>query len=166
MSHGAERDPEPALRAFVEPVDVSHADARYLMGSLDDYLSSLYLPEDNFLELPAEDVRDGRGLFLVAYGPDRRALGCGAIRALDDYTGEIKRMWVEPGARGNGVATAILGELTKWARSRGLARLVLESGAAQPEALSLYAREGFTEIPRFGPYACAPNSICLAKRLA
>ena len=44
-------------------------------------------------------------------------------------------------------------------------RMILETGNKQVEALSLYRREGFEEIPRYEPYVDALHSICMAKRL-
>lgn len=42
----------------------------------------------------------------VLLGPDDALLGCGAVRFLDDSRGEIKRMWISPDARGQGLARA------------------------------------------------------------
>ena len=42
---------------------------------------------------------DGKGCFLIARR-NGEAVGCGELRALDAETGEIKRMWVAPQARG------------------------------------------------------------------
>src|SRR5689334_4542222 len=47
-------------------------------------------------------------LFLVAVDDDGRAVGCGALRRLDNSSAEIKRMYVVPGSRGQGVSTRLL----------------------------------------------------------
>lgn len=90
------------LTISAEPPD--SGDARRLISELDDYLNSLYPPEDNFTELPAEDA------FLIARIDDV-AVGCGAVRFLDAETAEVKRMYVVPTARSRGVGRRIMEEL-------------------------------------------------------
>ena len=43
--------------------------------------------------------------------------------------------------------------------------MILETGNKQVEALALYRREGFEEIPRYEPYVDAQHSVCMAKRV-
>lgn len=104
-------------------------------------------------------------VFLLARDADGTALGCGALRALDGRTGEIKRMYVEPAARGTGVATAILRGLEDRARARGWTELRLETGTAQPDSIRFYLREGYREIPLFGVYVGSSISRCFARTL-
>ena len=133
-----------------------------LLADLDGYLNGLYRPEENFLELPAGDVAEGRGTFLVAR-LDGVVVGCGAVRQREDTTAEIKRMFVDPAARGRGVGRRILEELEAWAVTAGMTRLVLEAGDRQEEAIRLYRVCGFRPIPCFGEYAAAPLSSCFEK---
>jgi putative acetyltransferase len=109
----------------------------------------------------AEDV----AVFLVAR-EDGRALGCGALRSLGEPVVEIKRMFVRPAARGRGVGAAILGELEREAVERGFRVVRLETGPLQPEAIHLYERTGYREIPCFGSYAAGAASRCFERRLA
>lgn len=92
-------------------------------------------------------------------------VGCGAFKKYDDDTAEIKRMFVSPEARGKGVGGAILAELEQWAQDLGYSRCVLETGLKQPEAISLYTREGYSIIPNYGQYAGVENSVCMEKLL-
>jgi GNAT superfamily N-acetyltransferase len=78
---------------------------------------------------------------------------------------EIKRMYVAPATRSAGVGAAILAALEGEARALGVGRLLLETGARQPEALALYRRAGFVAIPRFGAYVGSELSLCMAKAL-
>lgn len=103
--------------------------------------------------------------FFVAFDDDGAPLGCGALRELGAAHGEIKRMFVVPGARGSGVSTAILERLELFALDRGWSRLVLETGAGQPDAIRFYTREGFAPIDRFGHYADSADSLCFGKTL-
>jgi GNAT superfamily N-acetyltransferase len=152
----------------VEPL--AGKDARELLAALDAELARRYPnPEDNFLDLAEEDVAPGRGAFVIARDGER-PVGCGAVRLLPEgpdgvVIAEIKRMYVAPEARGRRLANLILTVLEAEARRLRAHRLVLEAGARQPEALALYRRAGFVPIPRFGPYADAPESLCFAKTL-
>lgn len=104
-------------------------------------------------------------LFLVALDPTGRAVGCGALRRLDQHTAEIKRMYVEPGSRGRGVSTMILRALESAAVERGWTTIRLETGPAQPEAMRFYEREGYREIPLFGAYIGSDLSVCYERSL-
>lgn len=92
-------------------------------------------------------------------------IGCGGLRALDAEHGEVKRMFVVRERRGSGVATAILRRLEADARERGWARLVLETGDQQPDAMRFYEREGYHRIPNFGYYAESSLSVCYERVL-
>jgi putative acetyltransferase len=109
----------------------------------------------------ARDVR----VFLVARDRDGRAVGCGGLRFLEPGVAEVKRMYVEPGSRGTGVAVRILRALEDEARRAGVSELVLETGTRQPEAMRFYEREGYHRIDNFGPYRGEPESVCYARRL-
>jgi hypothetical protein len=52
------------------------------------------------------------------------------------------------------------------AATAGARRMVLETGAPQPEAVALYRSSGYAAIPPFGHYADSPHSIHLGKRLS
>jgi GNAT superfamily N-acetyltransferase len=149
----------------VRRADISSPDAQQLILALNAELDGRY-PEEgaNFFRLDAEEVADGRGAFLVAY-LDRRPVGCGAVRRNEPGVAEIKRMYVSPEARGRGVGRRVLDELEAVARQFGVRRLVLETGPRQPEALALYRRAGFVEVPLFGEYVGAEFSVCMAKDL-
>jgi putative acetyltransferase len=103
-------------------------------------------------------------VFVVAR-EDGRAVGCGALRLLEDGAAEIKRMYVVPGARGTGVAVAVLRALETHAQRLGVGTLKLETGAAQPDAIRFYEREGYRRIENFGPYQGEPLSQCYAREL-
>ena len=111
-------------------------------------------------EARAEDV----AIFLVAYDKDT-AVGCGALRILEENVGEIKRMFVQPAMRGSGVSTAILRALEAWAGGRGVQILKLETGDRLLAAQRFYEREGFLPVEPFGPYVGSDLSRCYEKVL-
>ncbi len=94
------------------------------------------------------------GCFVLAR-IDGRAVGCGGLRRIGERTGEIKRMWTAPEARGRGVARRVLHELEALAREAGLNTLRLDTNRVLVEARAMYRREGYREIARYNrnPYA-------------
>jgi GNAT superfamily N-acetyltransferase len=99
---------------------------------------------------------------VVAYLDDE-PVGCGAFKQFSDTEAEIKRMFVKPESRGQRIAATILTELESWAAEQGYAACVLETGFKQPEAITLYKRSGYTEIPNYGQYAKVSASVCMRK---
>lgn len=104
------------------------------------------------------------GAFVVAR-IDGVALGCGGVCRFDDTRGELKRMYVAPGARGLGLGRRLLEALEAEARRLGYAALVLETGNLQQEALGLYTSTGYERIPCYEPYASRELSLCFEKSL-
>lgn len=114
--------------------------------------------------LQPEHLAPGLGTFVITR-VDGRAVGCGALRRLDETTAEVKRMWVEPALRGRGVAKEVLDHLETAARVMGVSRLVLETGIYQAEAIGLYRRVGFNPVRCWGEYADVLTRVCLEKRI-
>jgi putative acetyltransferase len=87
-------------------------------------------------------------------------LGCGALKELDPAHAEIKSMRTAEPARGRGVGAAVLALLLETARSRGYARVSLETGTQDyfEPARRLYRRHGFSECEPFGDYRLDPFS--------
>ncbi len=156
------------LQLRVRPEDLHAPAAQQLICALNAELTARY-PEEgaNHFHLEAREVSEGQGAFFIAY-LHHEPVGCGAVRRIEPDVAEIKRMYVVPRVRGRGVGGRILNALEAEARRLGVRRLVLETGPRQPEAIALYARSGFTEIPLFGDYLNSPHpelSVCLAKEL-
>ncbi len=104
------------------------------------------------------------GLFVVAY-LGGAPVGCGGWRRIAGQVGEIKRMYVEPAARGRGLARALLAVLEAAATGAGCTEMRLETGNAQPEAIELYRSSGYERIPGYGYYRESPSNVCMAKPL-
>ena len=101
---------------------------------------------------------------VVAYMNDE-AVGCGAIKQYDDDTMEVKRMFVKPTNRGNGIATMVLKEVENWTKELGFSKCILETGIKQPEAIALYQKNNYTQIPNYGQYETVESSVCFEKIL-
>jgi GNAT superfamily N-acetyltransferase len=105
------------------------------------------------------------GAFLIARSGDE-VIGCGGLRRHDEATAEIKRMYVRAAHRRNGHGRRLLRALEHHARSMGYTRTILETGTAQPEAMALYAEEGYQAVSPYGYYRCSADSRHFAKDLS
>jgi len=94
-------------------------------------------------------------------------LVCGAIKIIDDDTAEIKSMRVSPKHRKKGLGDRMLRHIIEYAESRGLSRLVLETGSMDffEPARRLYLKYGFEYCAPFGDYVEDDNSVFMVKRL-
>jgi putative acetyltransferase len=101
---------------------------------------------------------------VLAYEDDI-PVGCGCFKKYNDNTIEIKRMYVEPGVRGKGIASQIVGELETWALELKNIFAVLETGKKQPEAIAMYHKLGYSLTERYGQYSDMDNSVCMRKQL-
>lgn len=139
-------------------------DVHALIAELDAYLYSLY-PAENVYALDVASLLAPNVVFAVARDGSGSALGCAAVVVTPEY-GEIKRMYVRPAARGQGLARRLIAALEDRARSRGCAVCMLETGPTMPEALALYERMGYKYRPAFGEYPEDPLSVFMQKELA
>jgi GNAT superfamily N-acetyltransferase len=79
---------------------------------------------------------------------------------------ELKRLVVTDAARRRGVGRALTRAVLDRARADGARRVILQTGAPQPESIALYAAQGFTPIPVYEPYvATMPDSLCFERVL-
>jgi GNAT superfamily N-acetyltransferase len=86
---------------------------------------------------------DGR--LLLAWVDDV-AVGTAALQRLSDDTAEIKRMYVEPSQRREGIGRALLNELLAAATAAGHRRVRLDSPSFMTDAHRLYRSVGFVDI--------------------
>lgn len=135
-----------------------------MVGKLDALMNELYPPESAHLT-PPEELSAGDNRFF-AVKVDGKLMGCGAIRVVGQDYAEIKRIYVDPSSRGLGLAKAILNRLESESRLLGLFEMKLETGISQPEAISLFERCGYAQVPAFGDYPINdPYSYFMQKTL-
>ncbi|WP_025764697.1 GNAT family N-acetyltransferase [Dyadobacter tibetensis] len=134
----------------------------YLTNLLDEVLCDLY----NTRKEDYEDYNRITNLqtVLLAYA-DGIPIGCGCFKLVDDQTVEIKRMFVLPTYRGQGLAKRMLSELESWAISLGYSRSILETGKRQSEAIALYRKMNYEPIERYTAPDSIGISVCFAKTL-
>ena len=101
----------------------------------------------------AADMVLPRGAFLLAWS-DGLPVGCVGLKGSGGDTAEVKRLWVAPAARGLGLARDLMSAAEAAARELGIRILRLDTNSVLAEALALYRKTGWLEIPRFNddPY--------------
>jgi putative acetyltransferase len=141
--------------------------ATVLADALEAELLTTYDGDPGSGGLPAASIfePENGGAFVVGrIGGE--AVACGGVARYDEVTGEIRRMYVVPAARGRGLSRRVLEALEDEARALGYSLVRLETGKLQAAAVGLYVSAGFGPIPRYGPFADDPKSVCFEKRLA
>jgi GNAT superfamily N-acetyltransferase len=125
-------------------------------------------PEHGFAQPPLSPAT----IWLLLLGDDGTALGCVAVQPVAHTlpgaaadVGEIKRLYVDPVARGRGLSRALMTEAEQVAGHAGYRALQLETGLRQPEAVALYRNLGYEQIDPYGHYRDSPESVCFRKTL-
>lgn len=136
-------------------------DVHALVEELDAYLYSLY-PAENVYALDIGSLLKPNVLFAVVRDANGASVGCGAMLLTPEY-GEIKRMYVRPRARGQGIARRLIETLEQQALEQGCRTFMLETGPTQAEALILYERLGYRTRGPFGDYPADPLSVFMQK---
>jgi len=130
--------------------------------SLDEYLTEMDGEEHSFYDQfnKVDNLK-----FVVILYENNFPIGCGAIKEYTSNSMEIKRMFTLPEKRGKGIASKILIELEKWSLELNYEKCILETGKRQIEAIGLYSKCGYKNIPNFGQYKGIENSLCFEKQL-
>lgn len=140
----------------------SNPDFIALVKSLDSYLKITDGDEHDFYnQFNNVDVLKHT---VVAY-QNNTAVGCGAFKAFDNETIEIKRMFTLTEFRGQGIAAQILKTLEVWAHELGYKYSILETGKRQTEAVQFYKKCKYNVFPNYGQYKDMENSLCFKKIL-
>lgn len=138
-------------------------DFQNLTSELDTELCRIY----NTKKEDYEDYNRITGLSTVVLAYENGiAIACGCFKQFDTQRIELKRMFVTPDFRGKGLASMMVEELEKWAGELGYPTAILETGIGQPEAIALYRKLGYNDIPHFGEFPDDARSVCLGKTLS
>jgi DNA-binding MarR family transcriptional regulator/predicted N-acetyltransferase YhbS len=138
-----------AATVTFEPVDPASAVARDVVGRYFTEIGRRF-----GFDPAGESEKDSRllvpptGLFVVAVS-DGEPVACGGLHAIAPGTGELKRMWVHDDWRGAGLGSRLLRHLEAEGRALGHEVIRLDTNGALSEALALYQRAGYREVPRY-----------------
>lgn len=148
---------------------LDHPDAVALCDAVQAEYVVMYSSSGDTSPMAAEHFEPPEGSFLVGYLHGRPA-GSAAWRRLNPdqtasslVTGEIKRVYVDPGFRRQGVAKRLMSALERDAHLSGIERLVLETGPMQPSAIAMYRELGYTDTDggNWSQYAAYPGVVIL-----
>ena len=142
------------MNAFVE-VDAGSPAAQAAMTAYFAELAARFpagFDPSGYLE--PEDYNPPRGRFFLAMSGND-VLACGGLVWIDEKTAEVKRMWVDPAARGRGLASRLLAFLEQTAYASGRPLVRLDTNPVLVEAIALYRKAGYRDIERYNdnPYA-------------
>jgi DNA-binding MarR family transcriptional regulator/GNAT superfamily N-acetyltransferase len=141
----------------IRPVEPTDPDARRCLeayfAELNRRSESGFDPATGVTAEPHE-LRPPAGVLLVAY-LGAEPIGCGALKHYRDAPSDIKRMWIAPSARGLGLGRRLLGELEDRIRAAGGITARLETNRVLTEAIAMYRKAGYVEVPPFNdePFA-------------
>jgi GNAT superfamily N-acetyltransferase len=152
-------DPSPQVLSF-DDVGAGHPDAIHAMtryfAELDERFDGGFDPGDTLIA-DAGSMTAPLGAFVVVHnqGVTAEVVGCGGVLRIDERTAEIKRMWVDPNWRGQGIGPRLLRNLEAHAARLGCVTVKLDTNSVLIEAIAMYARAGYRSIERYNdnPYA-------------
>lgn len=142
--------------------EASSDEVSHLIAESTSLLLSLYPEESNHL-VDAEDLSAEGNILLAALEGDE-VVGCVGLVDRGSYA-EVKRLFVLPPFRGQGIARVLMAELESRAHSASYRTLRLETGIHQPESMTLYESLGYRIRTPFGGYVDDPLSVFMEKKL-
>ncbi|NAS32570.1 GNAT family N-acetyltransferase [Flavobacteriaceae bacterium R38] len=147
----------------IKRTNANDKDFKLLVDQLDTYLSGINGENDDFFrQFNTIEVLQH---VIVFYDKSGNVQACGAFKAYNEATVEIKRMYVLPECRGIGLGSSVLNALEQWAKELGYSRTILETSIKMQDAVQLYLKNKYEEIPKYDPYKNVATSICFEKIL-
>ena len=146
----------------IQRTDTDNQQFQRLVSELDKYLSGVNGSSDSFY---AQFNKIEYLKHVVIAQIENQTVGCGALKAFDRESMEVKRMYVLPEMRRKGVADSVLKELEIWSKELGYPKCILETSIKMPDAVSFYQKSSYSIIPNYGQYKDMETSICFEKNL-
>lgn len=78
-----------------------------------------------------------------------RLIGTAALKIIDEFTVELKAMYLDQEYRGQGLGRKLMGKVISEAKSLGYKCIVLDSMSQYKSALKLYEKTGFKNTERY-----------------
>ena len=151
------------MRAVISAERPDTPDARLLIDELEAHLEPFYPKASRHGYSVEKLIQQGVVFFVTRQ--DGVPAGCGGVQFYGSDYAEIKRMFVRPQFRGLGLARLMLRHLEGYALQQGIHVLRLETGIHQKDAIRLYEKSGFQNIPPFGEYVEDPLSRFFEKQI-
>ena len=86
-----------------------------------------------------------QGSYYLVWNRNSQLVGTGALRRVDETTGEMKHLYVRPETRGSGLGRWLVEQRIRDAQSMGLKTLIADTVRGNVEMPALYAKLGFVE---------------------
>jgi putative acetyltransferase len=115
---------------------------------------------------PASSYGGSGGAFFVAVDGADRVVGTAGLLRTGPTSGEVRKMFLLPEARGRGVGRALLDAVLEAARDRGLRRLELTTRHRYDRAIRLYERAGFRPAGTAGRHRGGDPGVTYTLELA
>lgn len=156
----------PALKAMLREYLGPMLDRLEAIGgprlSLDTYDAHVW--DDLHTYLPPQ------GAVCLAHDETGHLAGCGFLKRIGATEGEMKRLYVRPAYRGQGLGQKLVAARIDAARALGLTDLYTDTIRGNDSMLKLYRSFGFDFIPRYAknanPEEFAPWLVYLHKSLS
>lgn len=147
----------------IERVDYDDPLAQKLIGQVQAEYAEIYGSGDA-APIDASEFRDGNGEFFIGF-LDGEAVATGCWRKHDEHAAEIKRMYVVPHRRREGLSTLMLDHVERAIQAAGFAKAILETGSLQGPAVQMYRKLGYSDTEPFGYYKDGELAVHLGKEL-
>lgn len=130
-------------RATLERVEEAYAIVQEYYAAVD------VVVREDAEEFAREYFGEGAGIWLA--DDDGSTVGCIALRSLPSFerSGEVKRLYVKPENRGQGIADGLLKALEEYAAGVGYRTLYLDSKDDLLPAISFYHGHGYEDCERY-----------------
>lgn len=151
------------MKILLKRTDSANQDFQLLIGELDFFLDERDKKAHTVCK--QYNATDLIKHVIVAYNEEGKAIGCGALREYASGTMELKRMYVRKNERRKNIASLLLVELENWAKELNSHKCILETGNSMLEAINMYKKNNYKEIPNYGQYESIESSICFEKNL-
>lgn len=152
--------------------DMGGFDFKWSDGNNDDFMKFYLITEEYYNRLVGGlekrkafvpyNLSDSIQDVVIAYKNDR-AVGCAGLKGYSSADVEIKRVWVTPDYRNQGLATKLMELIEAKAKEQNFQRMILQTREIMKDAVALYRKLGYHEIANYPPYDELDTAVCFAK---
>ncbi|MDE6739937.1 MAG: GNAT family N-acetyltransferase [Lachnospiraceae bacterium] len=140
----------------------NHEDFKKFYSITEEYYSKLVGGAENRMAFIPYNICDNIQDVVIAYKNDK-AVGCAGLKGYSSADAEIKRVWVDPAYRGQGLATKLMELIETKAKERNFKRVILQTREIMQDAVALYRKLGYHQIANYSPYDKLKDAVCFAK---